>query len=73
MRSKVALESREVWSLLDQLVKDKSTGVSAQAAQAWWQEMTNIVAIFRQFGAKEQVGQGVGVAGWAWLRPGGRK
>lgn len=54
MQSEVALDSREVWLLLDLLLKDKSTGVSSQAAQTW-KEITNIVSIFRQFGAKEQV------------------
>lgn len=50
----VPLESREAWSLFDLLLKDKSTEVSSQSSQTW-QEIANVVAIFRQFGAKEQV------------------
>lgn len=58
----MALESKEVWPLLDLLLKDKSTGVSSQAAQTW-KEITNVVAIFRQLGGKEQVGGQSGYGG----------
>ena len=54
MQSEVPLESREAWSLFNLLLKDKSTEVSSQSSQTW-QEIANVVAIFRQFGAKEQV------------------
>lgn len=48
------LESKEVRSLLEPLLKDKSVGVASQSSQAW-QEITNVAAAFRRFGAKEQV------------------
>ena len=62
-----------MWPLLDLLLKDKSTGVSSQAAQTW-QEITSVVAIFRQFGGKEQVGMvgGYGGYGHRWLKLGRR-
>ena len=50
----LALDSREVQSLLEPLLKDKSVGVASQASQAW-QEITSVADTFRHFGAKEQV------------------
>ena len=54
VQCEVALDSRELQALLDPLLRDKSPHVASQSSQAW-QEISNVVAIFRQFGAKEQV------------------
>lgn len=54
VQCELALECKELQALLDPLLRDKSTGVASQSSQAW-QEITNVISIFRQFGAKEQV------------------
>lgn len=54
MQSEVLFESKEAKLLLEPLFKDRSTEVASQSSQAW-QEITNVVSLFRQFGAKEQV------------------
>ena len=54
MSSEVAFDSREIHILLEPLLKDKSTGIASYSSQAW-QEITNVISLFRQFGAKEQV------------------
>lgn len=54
IQCEVALDSKEVQSLLEPLLKDKSAGVASQSSQAW-QEITSVVDTFKHFGAKEQV------------------
>lgn len=54
VRSEVLFESRDSQLLLEPLLKDKSAEITSQSSHAY-QEISNVVGLFRQFGAKEQV------------------